>query len=49
MRFARSSMPGPGSRARHITGQKYTLLPRRENLSLDGNKALKVLLVAYSG
>jgi transposase len=31
---------------RYIKGQKYTLLSRRENLSLDGKKALKALLAA---
>jgi hypothetical protein len=31
---------------RHIKGQKYTLLSRRENLTLDGKKALKALLAA---
>jgi len=30
----------------YIKGQKYTLLSRRENLTLDGRKALKKLLVA---
>lgn len=30
----------------HIKGQKYTLLSRRENLTLDGGKALKKLLAA---
>ena len=30
----------------YINGQKYTLLSRRENLSLDGRKALKKLLAA---
>lgn len=34
-------------KARHyIKGQKYTLLSHRENLSLDGRKALKTLLAA---
>ena len=31
---------------RYIKGQKYTLLSRRENLTLDGKKALKTLLAA---
>ena len=31
---------------RYIKGQKYTLLSRRENLTLDGRKALKTLLSA---
>ena len=31
---------------RYIKGQKYTLLSRRENLTLDGKKALKALLAA---
>jgi transposase len=35
-----------GRERRYIKGQKYTLLSRRENLSLDGKKALKVLLAA---
>ena len=30
----------------YIKGQKYTLLSRRENLTLDGSKALKKLLAA---
>src|SRR5262249_16871178 len=30
----------------YIKGQKYTLLSRRENLTLDGKKALKRLLAA---
>ncbi len=30
----------------YIKGQKYTLLPRRENLTSDGRKALKKLLAA---
>lgn len=34
-------------RDRHyIKGQKYTLLSRKENLTLDGRKALKILLAA---
>jgi len=39
----------PGLRAasgRYIKGQKYTLLSRKENLTLDGKKALKTLLAA---
>jgi transposase len=35
-----------GSERRYIKGQKYTLLSRCENLSLDGRKALKTLLAA---
>jgi transposase len=31
---------------RYIKGQKYTLLSRRENLTLDGRRALKALLAA---
>lgn len=31
---------------RYIKGQKYTLLSRRENLTLDGKRALKTLLAA---
>lgn len=30
----------------YIKGQKYTLLSRRENLTLDGRKALRKLLAA---
>ena len=30
----------------YIKGQRYTLLSRRENLSLDGRRALKILLQA---
>ncbi|OQZ03210.1 MAG: hypothetical protein B6D35_00140, partial [Candidatus Brocadia sp. UTAMX2] len=30
----------------YIKGQKYTLLSNRENLTLDGRKALKKLLTA---
>jgi transposase len=33
-----------GRQRRYIKGQKYTLLSRRENLTLDGKKALKTLL-----
>lgn len=33
-----------GRDRRYIKGQKYTLLSRRENLTLDGKKALKALL-----
>ena len=32
-----------GRQRRYIKGQKYTLLSRRENLTLDGKKALKTL------
>jgi transposase len=35
-----------GKDRRYIKGQKYTLLSHRENLSLDGRKALKTLLAA---
>ena len=35
-----------GRDRRYIKGQKYTLLSRRENLTLDGKKALKTLLAA---
>lgn len=35
-----------GKDRRYIKGQKYTLLSHRENLSLDGQKALKTLLAA---
>jgi transposase len=35
-----------GRRRRYIKGQKCTLLSRRENLSLEGKKALKMLLAA---
>ena len=35
-----------GPDRRYIKGQKYTLLSHRENLSLDGRKALKTLLAA---
>ena len=35
-----------GKARRYIKGQKYTLLSHRENLSLDGRKALKALLAA---
>jgi transposase len=31
---------------RYIKGQKYTLLSRRQNLTLDGKRALKTLLAA---
>ena len=31
---------------RYIKGQKYTLLSRKENLTLDGKRALKTLLAA---
>lgn len=33
-----------GNHRRYIKGQKYTLLSRRENLTLDGKRALKTLL-----
>jgi len=35
-----------GKDRRYIKGQKYTLLSNRENLTLDGRRALKVLLAA---
>jgi transposase len=35
-----------GKDRRYIKGQKYTLLSRRENLTLDGRRALKTLLAA---
>lgn len=35
-----------GADRRYIKGQKYTLLSNRENLSLDGRRALKQLLAA---
>jgi transposase len=35
-----------GKERRFIKGQKYTLLSNRENLSLEGRKALKALLAA---
>ena len=35
-----------GKNRRFIKGQKYTLLSRRENLSLEGRQALKTLLAA---
>jgi len=35
-----------GRDRRYIKGQKYTLLSRRENLTLDGKRALRTLLTA---
>jgi transposase len=35
-----------GKSRRYIKGQKYTLLSRRENLTLEGRRALKTLLAA---
>jgi transposase len=35
-----------GRDRRYIKGQKYTLLSRNENLTLDGKRALKTLLSA---
>lgn len=35
-----------GKERRYIKGQKYTLLSHKENLSTDGRKALKTLLMA---
>jgi len=37
-----------GRDRRYIKGQKYTLLSRRENLTLEGKKALKTLLSAQA-
>ena len=37
-----------GKDRRFIKGQKYTLLSRRENLSLEGRQSLKTLLAATS-
>ena len=42
MEYARLS----GKERSYIKGQKYTLLSNRENLTLDGRKALKKLLMA---
>jgi transposase len=38
--------PVSGRQRRFIKGQKYTLLAHRENLTLDGRRALKTLLAA---
>ena len=38
-----------GRDRRYIKGQKYTLLSRRENLTLDGKRALRTLLRPTSG
>ena len=47
MPCARANMPGSrGKDRRYIKGQKYTLLSRRENLTLEGRQALKTLLRA---
>ena len=35
-----------GKSRRYIKGQKYTLLSRRENLTLEGRRSLKALLAA---
>src|SRR5260370_16578591 len=35
-----------GRERRYIKGQKYTLLSRKENLTLEGKKSLKILLAA---
>ena len=35
-----------GKDRRFIKGQKYTLLSRRENLSLEGKRSLELLLAA---
>ena len=46
-RCARASTPAcRGKDRRFIKGQKYTLLSRQENLTLDGRQALKTLLKA---
>lgn len=42
MEYARLS----GKNRSYIKGQKYTLLSNRENLTIDGRKALKKLLIA---
>jgi transposase len=36
-----------GRERRYIKGQKYTLLSRKANLTLEGRKSLKALLAAY--
>ena len=46
MPSARAEMPLSGRDRRYIKGQKYTLLSRRENLTLEGRQALKTLLRA---
>jgi hypothetical protein len=46
MRCARPSTLGSKVDRKFIKGQKYTLLSRRENLSLKGRRALKTLLAA---
>ena len=38
-----------GKDRRFIKGQKYTLLAHRENLTLEGRQALKLLLAANQG
>ena len=38
--------PADGKDRRYIKGQKYTLLSRKENLTLEGRQALKTLLRA---
>jgi hypothetical protein len=38
-----------GRDRRYVKGQKYTLLSRKENLALDGKRALKRLLSANKG
>src|SRR6201982_935082 len=43
---ARANIRGLRAARRYIKGQKYTLLSRHENLTLDGKKALKSLLAA---
>ena len=35
-----------GKQRQYIKGQKYTLLSRRDNLTLEGRQALKTLLAA---
>ena len=47
IRFARANIARLACRdRRYIKGHKYTLLSRKENLTLDGKKALKTLLAA---
>jgi hypothetical protein len=50
LRFATASMPGSKvASRRYIKSQKYTLVSRKENLTLDGKKALKILLAPTNG
>ena len=46
IKCARWNIPGYQVRIVHISREKYTLLSNRENLTLDGQKALKKLLKA---